>query len=107
MKPTRQIIAAIKKACPKGTDDADFIADELDAIERTKQDIAAVERKKKLAKERYQKELADIRKEEAEIEKKCKHWVVDYHPDPSGNNDSSDTCNICGKDFSTPPYRHS
>ena len=26
----------------------------------------------------------------------CKHWATTYHPDPSGNNDSETTCDICG-----------
>lgn len=29
----------------------------------------------------------------------CRHWDRTYHPDPSGNNDSYQECNACGKMF--------
>lgn len=31
------------------------------------------------------------------LQKKCPHWTKTYHPDPSGNNDSFYTCDICDK----------
>ena len=30
------------------------------------------------------------------VRKTCKHDKLTYHPDPSGNNDSCQTCDICG-----------
>jgi len=29
------------------------------------------------------------------VQKQCKHWLITYYPDSSGNNDSSHVCDIC------------
>ena len=34
-----------------------------------------------------------------ELQELCNHLDIVYNPDRSGNNDSYDTCNICGKEI--------
>lgn len=34
----------------------------------------------------------------AELQRECPHTNQEYHPDPSGNNDSSYYCPDCGKE---------
>ena len=31
-----------------------------------------------------------------ELRKRCPHTKTTYHPDPSGNNDSGYSCDLCG-----------
>lgn len=40
--------------------------------------------------------IALVRKDTRYIRSLCKHEKTTYHPDPSGNNDSCYTCDICG-----------
>ena len=60
--------------------------------------VFAVE-KLKIAKEeenkRHEVELARIDLELKSIQGSCPHPLTDFIPDPSGNNDSDDVCQIC------------
>jgi hypothetical protein len=33
------------------------------------------------------------------VQLECPHYLTTYYPDPSGNNDSSTQCDICGKEL--------
>ena len=46
----------------------------------------------------YEKRLDRHKKNIKEIRKQCPHTNETFYPDPSGNNDSTYTCNVCGRD---------
>lgn len=54
----------------------------------------AIERYKLLYEKRVKLHKENIK----EIRKQCPHTKETYYPDPSGNNDSSYTCNVCGRE---------
>jgi predicted dithiol-disulfide oxidoreductase (DUF899 family) len=54
----------------------------------------AIERYKLLYDKRVQRHKDKIK----EIRKQCPHSEESYYPDPSGNNDSTYTCDVCGRD---------
>lgn len=54
----------------------------------------AIEKYKLLYEKRLQRHKEKIR----EIRKQCPHNKETYYPDPSGNNDSSYTCDVCGRE---------
>ena len=45
---------------------------------------------------RHERAIAKLNRELVNIRGECKHVKRTYHPDPSGNNDSSYTCDACG-----------
>ena len=47
----------------------------------------------------FEKDRNKLRDEIKEIQETCQHTYVQYHYDPSGNGDSSRSCNVCGKDL--------
>jgi hypothetical protein len=47
----------------------------------------------------YDRGIEELNKRERLLMKECTHPTWTYYPDPSGNNDSSYTCNDCGKDL--------
>lgn len=49
-----------------------------------------------LLEELYDNNRRTINARIADIRKKCTHPKTTYHPDPSGNNDSCFTCDVCG-----------
>lgn len=46
--------------------------------------------------ERHEKERKGHEIEKARLHNACEHLVVEYWPDPSGNNDSHEECLVCG-----------
>lgn len=44
----------------------------------------------------YQNKRSRINREIKSIQNSCDHDSITYHPDPSGNNDSSYVCDECG-----------
>lgn len=99
MKPTRELIAAIRKACPRGKDETDWIAEQLDEVRRIGADISADgEVRRRIAEEARQR-TAEADKKLAAIHKRCRHWTITRHGDPSGGSDSYYECDICGKDL--------
>ncbi len=51
---------------------------------------------------RHKTRMAALENREKEVRGMCKHESRTYHPDPSGNNDSSWECIICGADVERP-----
>lgn len=49
-------------------------------------------------KKEYEEEQKTIADGLSKIREECQHYEVEYYPDPSGNNDSSYVCQLCGKD---------
>jgi hypothetical protein len=45
--------------------------------------------------EKYDRDKAALESRKNEIVKKCPHLQLTYHPDPSGNNDSWYSCDVC------------
>ena len=62
-----------------------------DEIKRVYKLIDEEETRHKAAMDTHLKKIKEIRK-------KCGHWSETYHPDPSGNNDSCYSCDICGRE---------
>ena len=46
---------------------------------------------------RHETTIKEIKLKITTLQKKCSHWSQSYHPDPSGNSDSYNECDICGK----------
>ncbi len=70
-----------------------FLSDKT--IER---EIARIATERERADEKLLDTLAALNMQEREIRDRCKHTKTTYHPDASGNNDSSNTCDICGRE---------
>lgn len=61
----------------------------LNAIDNREQALASINKQ-------YNEDVDKFRKDIKEIMKTCSHDFRIYHPDPSGNNDSYYSCDICG-----------
>lgn len=46
----------------------------------------------------YKKRMADVEAKIRDARDLCGHAITRYFPDPSGNNDSTTICEICGKE---------
>lgn len=46
---------------------------------------------------RHKGNLKTLGDQLAEVQKKCKHYLQAYHPDPAGGSDSHHSCPTCGK----------
>jgi hypothetical protein len=87
----------------------DVLAEKIlgkEAGEKMRQYHEAVELKKRIQEIRAQINRIRLQAEEQieaaeegieNLQKMCKHQDTTYQPDPSGNNDSTTKCNICGK----------
>lgn len=60
--------------------------------------IYDLEFKKKLALKDYQQTIKYLDDKISEIRKSCPHENVSFNPDPSGNNDSYMSCDVCGEE---------
>lgn len=76
---------------------AKYLEDRLGEIHRIKSSVASVERRKREERNRHESEMKRLDEKLAGIQKECPHISTTYHPDASGNNDSSVECNHCGK----------
>jgi hypothetical protein len=47
----------------------------------------------------FEEELKSIEREKAAFIESCCHYSTTYHPDASGNNDSFETCDVCGAEL--------
>lgn len=64
--------------------------------------IVEINRQKEMLKDlelEYEAKKATIADNIRKLQDRCKHPVVDHHPDASGNNDSWDECAICEKEL--------
>lgn len=48
-------------------------------------------------KEKYDRKCKNVYSEIVKIQKECQHEDLEYHRDPSGNNDSYYECKLCKK----------
>ena len=62
---------------------------------RCRFNLIATDREK--IEEKYKADLEELSHRLKKIRDECPHHEVTYHPDPSGNNDSSYDCDLCGK----------
>jgi hypothetical protein len=99
VKPTRDLIAAIRKACPKGSEPDGWMATQLERVQGIRQDLAAFRLALEKAEDDHQKRVLAIHEKIVRKREVCPHYTTTYHPDPSGNNDSWRECDICGKDL--------
>ena len=63
-----------------------------------KSQVLEIKRKLSAEAERHEKRVKKLREELWVIQKQCPHNSTHYEPDPSGNNDSSMECLVCGKE---------
>jgi hypothetical protein len=61
-----------------------------------KKEIAFYEGAKDVLHKQFQNAMKELDENISEVRKLCSHSSTTYHPDPSGNNDSCYTCDICG-----------
>jgi hypothetical protein len=99
VKPTRELIAAIRAACPKGSDPDGWLATQLERVQRVQLDLASHRQLIDKAREDHDRRVAGIEKDIARLRAYCPHYTTTYHPDPSGNNDSWRECDACGKEL--------
>lgn len=76
-----------------------YIADKLNECEQIIKDLRRIDDKERKLLEEYNAKLKALGGEKKMIQDKCPHYVTTYYPDPSGNNDSETTCDICGKEI--------
>jgi DNA repair exonuclease SbcCD ATPase subunit len=75
----------------------EMTVEDFDEANEIKQQIKDLTDQKRKLERTIEEEWKHIKAREAAIQKKCKHWFVKFHPDPSGNNDSHEECQVCGK----------
>lgn len=96
---TRELIDAIRNRCPAGADPDEFLANALDRAERTRTELAAVDRRRGLARADAARAMAKLDAEADAIRKGCPHWTVTREGDPAGGSDRSEVCDQCGHEF--------
>lgn len=73
------------------------IANELSAIAGTKRRLHDLRGEERMLTEEHEKAMGELQVSRSEIKANCQHHSTTYYPDASGGNDSSTTCDICGK----------
>lgn len=63
-----------------------------------KTSVQEIEKKLSAESARHEKRVKKLRTELWSIQKQCPHNLTHYEPDPSGNNDSTMECLVCGKE---------
>ncbi len=91
---TPQLIQQIMDS--KEDANADYIYSKLREVEDIKVSITRLENERITERNRHTQAIKEINLKVKAIQEKCCHWTRTYHPDPSGNNDSYHTCDICG-----------
>jgi hypothetical protein len=89
-----EILTRLAKRCDSSTD---LVA--AYKLYETKKLAFDVQQRRLLKLEQdYKDRKAEINTEVQRLRSECDHpaELVQYHPDPSGNNDSSETCLLCG-----------
>jgi argininosuccinate lyase len=66
--------------------------------EDIKSDVAYLYKQLEQIENIYKRDVKDIERKISLLRKECKHPEIKYWPDPSGNNDSCEVCQICGKE---------
>jgi hypothetical protein len=93
----KHTLDTLLKDVPKA-DRAAAALEVLDRYRKIKQTVwdlnVLIETEEKAFRER----LRQIHVEISAVRKTCDHPETHYEPDPSGNNDSTTTCMVCGKE---------
>jgi tRNA(Ser,Leu) C12 N-acetylase TAN1 len=71
----------------------------LDRLDHLKQEAIELANKREKAQKQFEEELKSIEREKAAFIESCCHYSTTYHPDASGNNDSFETCDVCGAEL--------
>lgn len=74
----------------------ELIATKTD-MENLRLDCARVKQRQDDLRKHFHDALKNLQAEEHKLQSVCPHVSVKYHPDPSGNSDSSEECLHCGK----------
>jgi len=78
---------------------AEYIYEKLKTAEDISRSIRLLNKEKEIEKDKYTQKLKEIDLKIKSVREKCDHWSKTYNPDPSGNNDSYYSCNICDKEL--------
>jgi len=76
-----------------------FLISSISEITRIQSAIEAVELAKEEADRICRETIRGLDRQLIEIYKSCNHSMSTRHPDPSGNNDVSYTCDVCHKEL--------
>jgi transposase-like protein len=68
-------------------------------LEKIEVVVRELEKQRVLLAKRFDAEMKSLDERIAEQYELCPHSSRTYYPDPSGNGDSSYTCDICGFEF--------
>lgn len=85
-----------------GTNTGLIYAD-IEKYEKIRKAIKTITDKQHQARETCEQTIKNLQKETQTILETCDHPDTTHHPDPSGNNDSYTSCNICGKEWAGRP----
>lgn len=99
MTPTRDLIAAIRKALPRGEDPDFWLADQLSRAQAVRRERAAFLQAIQVAEDDLKERVKAVRADIQKLQAGCPHWTSTYHPDPAGGRDSWYECDFCGKDL--------
>jgi hypothetical protein len=99
MSLSKDTLAAIIKAY-KGNDLAGFLHKTMEQVRTIKAQVRSIDKDEETEKDRHKRALSDISAMRKKVRDECSHWETTYYPDPSGNNDSSTSCDICGRELS-------
>lgn len=78
---------------------AEFIDHQLRVTQELYLAQEEIIKRKTFIEKQYKADMKNIDDSYKQLIKKCEHPLTTYHPDPSGNNDSTTLCLICGKEI--------
>ncbi|KKK98382.1 hypothetical protein LCGC14_2643290 [marine sediment metagenome] len=68
-------------------------------VKEIRNELAVIEKARARIERQYETTLKMLDEDLAALRTKCPHLETTYHPDASGNNDSWNECNLCGKEL--------
>jgi len=68
-------------------------------VKEIRNEFAVIEKARARIERQYETTLKMLDEDLTVLRARCPHLETIYHPDASGNNDSWDECNLCGKEL--------
>lgn len=75
----------------------EFLDREIKRSNYFREQVASIFTEREQIRFSYEKTNDELDKRLRKVQEECPHLTSTFTPDPSGNNDSYYTCNICGK----------
>ena len=72
------------------------LVNEAESLESVRRQIDKLAGAEKRLRDEFKAKLNDLERDRRSVRQDCSHALYTYYPDPSGNNDSHTTCDICG-----------